>query len=413
MKRVKCGIGGGGGGGGGTEGITPPTADRVAQYQAHRREFLCAQKRRKTMKAVLFAESVPVSDSSALPATLQILKRTPRDHLLYTGQIVSTRAAALLKIAEVEERDGKLPQFEALVPIATQKLVENKHSYSHKQLKTDLQQYISLEPPSSLVANVMSKAKGKLLGDPVGELAKLPVLADMLRAQGHGCQLVTLSSAQMLEVLIEVEHKEFLYEQKSKPVGERQSSRADEELTGGVAERDEHSSTLHEVNHREAPGPSPAAATSSRVTSTAAGDVNVHAFVDELHTLSLEVGAAACVNQEKTKMVAAPAVALGSTQKMRGFPVKTPEEFDAEAQVPRAPAAEEMQRGVQLMASLLKSTRKAFHKMTAGMLRYAADRGDCESDADEDEEDPGSLVSGSDSDEEEIPLDEMPEDVAD
>ncbi|KAK3269858.1 hypothetical protein CYMTET_21717 [Cymbomonas tetramitiformis] len=195
------------------------------------------------------------------------------------------------------------------------------------------------------------------------------------------------------------------------------------------------------VDHREAPGPSPAAATSSRVTSTAAGDVNVDAFVDELHTLSLEVGAAACVNQEKTKMIAAPAVALGSTQKMRGFPVKTPEEFDAEAQVPRAPAADEIvQRGVQLMASLLKSTRKAFHKMSAGMVRQgyitaprdietlvelagagqlpmpaalAADRGDCESDADEDEEDPGSLVSGSDSDEEEIPLDEMPEDVVD
>ncbi|KAK3243295.1 hypothetical protein CYMTET_45037 [Cymbomonas tetramitiformis] len=68
----------------------------------------------------------------------------------------------------------------------------------------------------------MSQAKGKLLGDPVGELAKLPVLADMLRAQGHGCQLVTLSSAQMLEVLIDVEHKEFLYEQKAKPVSERQ-----------------------------------------------------------------------------------------------------------------------------------------------------------------------------------------------
>ncbi|KAK3285793.1 hypothetical protein CYMTET_6616 [Cymbomonas tetramitiformis] len=142
--------------------------------------------------------------------------------------VVPTRAAALLKAAEVEERDGQLPQFgqephpEELVPIANRKLVENKHSYSHKQFKTDLQQYISLAPHSSLVANVMSKAKGKLLGDPVGELAKLPVLADMLRAQGHGCQLVTLSSAQMLEVLIEVEYKEFLYEQKSKPVGEHQ-----------------------------------------------------------------------------------------------------------------------------------------------------------------------------------------------
>ncbi|KAK3273782.1 hypothetical protein CYMTET_17992 [Cymbomonas tetramitiformis] len=216
---------------------------------------------------------------------------------------------------------------------------------------------------------------------------------------------------------------------------------SDEELTGSVAERDEHSSRLHEVNHREAPGPSPAAATSSSVTSTAAGDVDVDAFADELHTLSLEVGAAACVNQEeKTMMIAAPAVALGSTQKMRGFPVKTPEEFDAEAQVPRAPAADEMQREVQRMASLLKSTRKAFHKMTVGMVRQgyitaprdietlveladagqlpmpaalAADRGDCEGDTGEDEEDPESLVSGSDSDAEEIPLDEMSEDVVD
>ncbi|KAK3258064.1 hypothetical protein CYMTET_32878 [Cymbomonas tetramitiformis] len=44
----------------------------------------------------------------------------------------------------------------------------------------------------------------------------------MPREQGHTCQVVTLTSAQMLEVLVDVEHKEFLYEQKSKPVGERQ-----------------------------------------------------------------------------------------------------------------------------------------------------------------------------------------------
>ncbi|KAK3265525.1 hypothetical protein CYMTET_25798 [Cymbomonas tetramitiformis] len=74
------------------------------------------------------------------------------------------------------------------------------------------------------------------------------------------------------------------------------------------------------------------------------------------------------VTQEETEMVAAPAVALGSTQKMRGFPVKTPEEFEAGAQIPLAPAAGEMQRKVQLMASLLKSTRTAFHKMVAGMV---------------------------------------------
>ncbi|KAK3261433.1 hypothetical protein CYMTET_29660 [Cymbomonas tetramitiformis] len=92
------------------------------------------------------------------------------------------------------------------------------------------------------------------------------------------------------------------------------------------------------------------------MTSTVAGDVDVDAFADELHTLSLEVGAAACVNQEKTKMIAAPAVALGSTQKMRGFPVKTPEEFDAEAQVPRAPAADEITETAPAPLRLLHQT---------------------------------------------------------
>ncbi|KAK3233586.1 hypothetical protein CYMTET_56125 [Cymbomonas tetramitiformis] len=44
----------------------------------------------------------------------------------------------------------------------------------------------------------------------------------MLREQGHACQLVTLTSAEMLAVLIDVEHKEFLYEKKSKPASERE-----------------------------------------------------------------------------------------------------------------------------------------------------------------------------------------------
>ncbi|KAK3233585.1 hypothetical protein CYMTET_56124 [Cymbomonas tetramitiformis] len=64
---------------------------------------------------------------------------------------------------------------EQLLPIATQKLVDNMHTYNLKQLKTDLQQHCSMEPTASLVQTVMSKAKAKLRGDPGGELAKLPV----------------------------------------------------------------------------------------------------------------------------------------------------------------------------------------------------------------------------------------------
>ncbi|KAK3234157.1 hypothetical protein CYMTET_55586 [Cymbomonas tetramitiformis] len=138
--------------------------------------------------------------------------------------------------------------------------------------------------------------------------------------------------------------------------------------------------------------------------------------------------------QGKVEVIAAPAVALGSTQKMRGFPVKTPEEFEAEAQLPLAPAAaDEMQRKVQLTASLLKGARAAFRKVVARLVAegrvtapgeietlvelasagqlpmpaaLAADRGDRE-----DEDDLESLLSGSDSEDEEVPLDEMPEDV--
>ncbi|KAK3272397.1 hypothetical protein CYMTET_19305 [Cymbomonas tetramitiformis] len=68
----------------------------------------------------------------------------------------------------------------------------------------------------------MAQAKAKLLGDPVGELGKLPVLAEMLRAQGHVCHVVTRTSAEMLEVFVEVEHTEFLYEQNPKPAEERE-----------------------------------------------------------------------------------------------------------------------------------------------------------------------------------------------
>ncbi|KAK3275011.1 hypothetical protein CYMTET_16839 [Cymbomonas tetramitiformis] len=80
---------------------------------------------------------------------------------------------------------------------------------------------------------------------------------------------------------------------------------------------------------------------------------------------TLRSHADAQVSQEKTEVVAAPAVALGSFQRMRCFPVKTPEEFEAEAQVPPASAAGVLERKVQLMASLLKSTRTAFSRIFA------------------------------------------------
>ncbi|KAK3266407.1 hypothetical protein CYMTET_24964 [Cymbomonas tetramitiformis] len=216
----------------------------------------------------------------------------------------------------------------------------------------------------------------------------------------------------------------------------------------GVAERDIYSAGAHEVNHREVPGPGLPAATSSRAGSAVVDEAGVEALAGELGTLRLSGHAEAQIMQKKTEMTAAPAVALGSTQKMRGFPVKTPGEFEAEAQIPLAPAADEMQRKVQLTASLLKSTRAAFHKVfVLGSWRRAEsrpperlrhwwswqvpgsfrcqqlwrlrrgdcedERGDCEDEDSEDEEDLESLLSGSDSEDEEVPLDEMPADVLD
>jgi len=96
---------------------SPPTAERVARYEAHRREQkrLCAQARRKQMRTALFQESIEPDDASEacgrLPTTLQILKRTPMSHLVFQGKIAPSRAGALLIIAEVSERDGKVPQF--------------------------------------------------------------------------------------------------------------------------------------------------------------------------------------------------------------------------------------------------------------------------------------------------------------
>ncbi|KAK3280723.1 hypothetical protein CYMTET_11453 [Cymbomonas tetramitiformis] len=50
---------------------------------------------------------------------------------------------------------------------------------------------------------------------------------------------------------------------------------------------------------------------------------------------------------------------------MQGSSVKSPEEFDKEAQVPRAVPADTLERKVHLLASLLKSSRQAFSKVVA------------------------------------------------
>ncbi|KAK3244710.1 hypothetical protein CYMTET_45690 [Cymbomonas tetramitiformis] len=126
----------------------------------------------------------------------------------------------------------------------------------------------------------------------------------------------------------------------------------------------------------------------ARQTASRAGSVRSQVFAEDEGSDEEAAAAGAQTMQGKTEIIAAPAVALGSTQKMRGFPVKTPEEFEAEAQIPLAPAGDEMQRKVQLMASLLKSFN-------------------------ENEEDLESLVSGLDSEDAEVFLDEMPEDVVD
>ncbi|KAK3288007.1 hypothetical protein CYMTET_4513 [Cymbomonas tetramitiformis] len=62
---------------------------------------------------------------------------------------------------------------------------------------------------------------------------------------------------------------------------------------------------------------------------------------------------------------AAPAVALGSTQKMTGFPVKTAEEFSKEARVPLAPPADSLARKCYLLAHCLKSGRTALNHIMA------------------------------------------------
>ncbi|KAK3245310.1 hypothetical protein CYMTET_45117 [Cymbomonas tetramitiformis] len=68
------------------------------------------------------------------------------------------------------------------------------------------------------------------------------------------------------------------------------------------------------------------------------------------------------------ELQARAAVALSNTQKMQGFPVKTPEESDKDAQVPRAVPANFLSRKVYLMASLLRSCKQTYTHIAATMV---------------------------------------------
>ncbi|KAK3265874.1 hypothetical protein CYMTET_25473 [Cymbomonas tetramitiformis] len=139
--------------------------------------------------------------------------------------------------------------------------------------------------------------------------------------------------------------------------------------------------------------------TSSSVLSAALSEeMGAGVLADALATMNLEGLSGAQAVEDKPEVMVAPAVALGSTQHMRGFPVKTPEEYEAEAQLPSAPAADEMQRknprGVETLVELAEAGQLP---MPAALAAYL---GKCQSCDD-----------GDDSDDEEMPLDAMPEDM--
>ncbi|KAK3234765.1 hypothetical protein CYMTET_54988 [Cymbomonas tetramitiformis] len=69
---------------------------------------------------------------------------------------------------------------------------------------------------------------------------------------------------------------------------------------------------------------------------------------------------------------ASAAVALGNTQQMRGFQVKTPEEFDRAAQVPRAVPPDVLSRKVHLLASNLRSSVRACSQIAAILISQNA-----------------------------------------
>ncbi|KAK3277921.1 hypothetical protein CYMTET_14104 [Cymbomonas tetramitiformis] len=69
---------------------------------------------------------------------------------------------------------------------------------------------------------------------------------------------------------------------------------------------------------------------------------------------------------------ARPAVALGSTQKMQSFQVKTPEEFDKAAQVPRAVPPNVLSRKFHLLASNLRSSVRTCSQIAAILISQHA-----------------------------------------
>ncbi|KAK3289632.1 hypothetical protein CYMTET_2949 [Cymbomonas tetramitiformis] len=72
------------------------------------------------------------------------------------------------------------------------------------------------------------------------------------------------------------------------------------------------------------------------------------------------------------ELQARAAVALGSTQKMQGFKVKTPEEFDKAAQVPRAVPPNVLSRKFHLLASNLRSSMRTCSQIAAILLSQRA-----------------------------------------
>ncbi|KAK3234983.1 hypothetical protein CYMTET_54790 [Cymbomonas tetramitiformis] len=143
---------------------------------------------------------------------------------------------------------------------------------------------------------------------------------------------------------------------------------SDEEFVAQAADREVYRSDVHEVNCLEVSVPEHSAAAGSTAGAVSTAGVETGALVAEIGTHRVRGHAEAQATQEETEVVAAPAVALGCTQRMRGFPVKTPEKFEAEAQVPHANAASVLERKVQLLSSLLKSTRTAFSKIVATLV---------------------------------------------
>ncbi|KAK3259298.1 hypothetical protein CYMTET_31700 [Cymbomonas tetramitiformis] len=68
------------------------------------------------------------------------------------------------------------------------------------------------------------------------------------------------------------------------------------------------------------------------------------------------------------ELQARAAVALGGTQKMQGFKVKTPEKFDKAAQVPRAVPPNVLSRKFHLLASNLRSSMRTCSQIAAILL---------------------------------------------